>query len=60
VSDKRKLAEIEPIAQTGTDSELRWKAGFSLDGLQRKEIRPQLELRRSRFYSFGFADRVGP
>ena len=58
VLDKQKkdLAEGEPITRTVTDAAVRWNMGFTLKGLNGKELRLRFELRDARLYSFTFSD----
>jgi len=50
------LAEGEPITETVTDVEVRWKRGASVERLEGRAIKLGLELRESKVYSFGFRE----
>ena len=54
--DNRELAQGELIAETATDTPIRWKGGFSFKKLKGKQIKLQFELRESKLYSFSFHD----
>jgi hypothetical protein len=57
-NQNKPIAASEPIAQTVTDAEVRWQAGFALATLKGRMMRLRVELTNSKLYSFVFTEPV--